>query len=460
MDYQYENLDSGRFQELCQSLLIKEYPNVQCFPIGQQDGGRDAVVYYQSSKDKKEFIVFQIKQVKHQPDQPHKWLKDILQEEAPKVSKLIPKGAKAYYLLTNVRGTAHLDVGSIDKVNKILSDVIEIPSTCWWRDDINRRLDNSWDLKWAYPEIITALDMLRYLLENGLTEDRHKLISVIEAFVQVQYSKDEVVRFKQGGLIQSKLLDLFIDVPIQPTDNQEGRHQAHFLHNIMRNYGEVDDLGLSDQPLTSLDSRYMISRERRHSLGAAVMLFHPIVQQEVPLIVLEGAPGQGKSTIVQFVCQMYRMRILKENMDAIPSYHRPSSLRIPIKIDLRDYATWLDGQDPFSSEEQEGKPEGWYKSLEAFLAYQIRYDSGWAPFSVSDLHTVAKLSSLLLVLDGFDEVADISKRQEVVTEVTTCAKRLKTIAASLQVIVTSRPAAFANSPGFSAFQKSSFLTSN
>ena len=61
MDYQYENLDSGRFQELCQSLLVKEYPNVQCFPIGQRDGGRDAIAYYQSNKNRKEFIVFQIK---------------------------------------------------------------------------------------------------------------------------------------------------------------------------------------------------------------------------------------------------------------------------------------------------------------------------------------------------------------------------------------------------------------
>lgn len=45
MDYLYENLGEDRFQELCQSLLIREFPNVQCFPIRQPDGGRDAVAY-------------------------------------------------------------------------------------------------------------------------------------------------------------------------------------------------------------------------------------------------------------------------------------------------------------------------------------------------------------------------------------------------------------------------------
>jgi hypothetical protein len=48
---------------------------------------------------------------------------------------------------------------------------------------------------------------------------------------------------------------------------------------------------------------------------------------------------------------------------------------------------------------------------------------------------------------GLDEVADISKRQEVVNEIVNGVNRLEAIAASLQVVVTSRPAAFANSPG-------------
>ena len=58
------------------------------------------------------------------------------------------------------------------------------------------------------------------------------------------------------------------------------------------------------------------------------------------------------------------------------------------------------------------------------------------------------LSSILLVFDGLDEVADINRRQEIVDEIGKGINRLREIAASLQVIITTRPAAFANSPGF------------
>lgn len=43
MQYDYERFTPDRFQEFCQSLLIRKYPDVQCFPVGQKDGGRDAV---------------------------------------------------------------------------------------------------------------------------------------------------------------------------------------------------------------------------------------------------------------------------------------------------------------------------------------------------------------------------------------------------------------------------------
>ena len=58
-----------------------------------------------------------------------------------------------------------------------------------------------------------------------------------------------------------------------------------------------------------------------------------------------------------------------------------------------------------------------------------------------------KRTPVLLVFDGLDEVADIEKRREVVNIIHTGSRRLKIHALSLQVVVTSRPAAFDNSPG-------------
>lgn len=78
----------------------------------------------------------------------------------------------------------------------------------------------------------------------------------------------------------------------------------------------------------------------------------------------------------------------------------------------------------------------------------IIHHSGGFDFSVADLHAIAKVSALLLVLDGFDEVADIPTRQEIIKEVKRGINNLRESAISLQVVITSRPAAFANSPGF------------
>ena len=166
-----------------------------------------------------EFVVFQVKfhRKKNSGEDPHKWLLDVLDKELPKVKKLIPKGAKAYYLLTNVKGTAHLDSGSIDKANDKMSKILCIPSQCWWRDDINRRLDNAWDLKWCFPNIMTGKDMLRLVIEAGFTEDRERRLDAMKAFLRSQYRQDQDIRFKQVEL-QNRLLDLFVDVPIREVD--------------------------------------------------------------------------------------------------------------------------------------------------------------------------------------------------------------------------------------------------
>ena len=47
MDYQLENLGDERFQQLCQALLVREFPDVQCFPVGMPDGGRDSIRWFQ-----------------------------------------------------------------------------------------------------------------------------------------------------------------------------------------------------------------------------------------------------------------------------------------------------------------------------------------------------------------------------------------------------------------------------
>ena len=458
MDYPFENLNPEKFQEFAQALLDREVPDLQCFPVAQSDGGRD-IVTYERKLPSQNFAIYQVKYVRKPlaEKDAHKWLLKIIQGEAPKVKKLIEKGAKQFFLITNVPGTAHPDVGSIDQMNKLLESELGIPSRCWWRDDLSRKLDDAWNLKWSYPELMTGPDLIRSIIESGLSEDKERRASAIKAFVLEQFNVDQVVKFKQVDL-QNRLLDLFIDVPALPPQNAETGKKVFKYHRVY----EYISYTLGNKGGTTFDeppSAYFNDRNR--VVGSATLLLHPLIQKETPWIVLEGAPGQGKSTITQYLCQVHRMRLLgseevkkylpeaykeSEGLGVIPEHHVNSHVCLPFRIDLRDLASWLSGYNPFLSEDKLNQSSS-HKSLEEFLALLVNYYSGGLDFSASDLIAVFKRSPILLVFDGLDEVADIEKRHEVVNTIHTGSRRLKASALSLQVIVTSRPAAFANSPG-------------
>ena len=450
MDYPLENLGPERFQLLCQSLITREYPRVQCLPVAQPDGGRDALSYLIES-DK--FIVFQVKYARKPlaGTDAHNWLVSILEDELPKVLKLIPRGASQYILVTNIPGTAHLDGGSIDRMNREMSDKLGIPSQCWWRDDLNRRLDNAWSLKWVYPELMTGPDFLRWIVESGLSEHRERRASSIRAFLRTQYDMDEEVRFKQVEL-QNKLLDLFIDVPTTFRDQLVSSRPLQIFYSRLSGspvgYSETGSQAESVAEEWATESPHW-APEQENVFEASTLLLSEALQSSVPRIVMEGAPGQGKSTIAQYVCQVHRMRLLQEEdvLGSVPAKHKDVPVRLPIKVDLRDLATWIAKKDPFNMDTQNEPPKSWHKSLEGFLAALISHQSGGTQFSIDDFLAVSRISAILLVLDGLDEVADVQRRQDTVEEIVKGVQRLEENAASLQVIVTSRPAAFANSPG-------------
>lgn len=440
MDYLYENLGDERFQEFCSCLVSKEFPNMQVFPVGQPDGGRDSLVYSMTST-KKDFVVFQVKYVRnpYQIKDIHKWLTETIEGEVDKINKLIPIGAKSYYLMTNVKGTAHLVAGSIDKLNKVLEEKINIPSICWWRDDLSRKLETDHTLKWSYPEIINGRDILNSALFNILNENKERRENVIRAYLADQYKIDNEVKFRQIDL-QNRLLDLFIDVPIRVKKinekNKSLRRTLESIENYQRKINVIDD---------------SFAIEERANIGAAEFLLNPKVQNEIERILLEGGPGQGKSTISQYVCQVHRIRLLikQSDLESIPDNIKNVPVRLPFKIDLRHIAAWVENKNPYQgtlSDEYFAKI--WQKSLEAFLIAHIFYHSKLEDFSSSDFIAICKLSPILFVFDGFDEIANLKVREEIIDFINKGINRISVNSQSIQVLITSRPAAFSDSIGF------------
>ena len=456
--YQYEQLNDESFQQLCQSLLAKEFSGLQCLPVGQPDGGRDAIFrLFEPTQEKSKFVLFQIKFTRRElnDSDARDWLLRTLKAELPKVQTQIREGAERFMLITNVSGTAHHKVGSKDKLQELLEEHIPIPAEAWWADDIDRRLDGEWDLKLAYPALLTGTDFLRLMIEASPSEGRERRENAMTAFLSNQFETDREVKFKQAEL-ENDIFDLFTDVPLVPR-NAAGRRKkpvdllaTAFGRVATSTSDEVDSFRIHQWLQTALgaESRFDAFYLRDETwLPAASLLLDRDFQQAEPLVILEGAPGQGKSTVVQYICQVHRVRILGHpESNAVDPVHLASPLRIPFKVELRDFATWLSGGNPFGNAGEDAPSATTPRSLEGFLSNLVQYASGGAEFGVSDLQATLRSSYALIVLDGLDEVAEIGQRQHVVEEITSAVTRLSALAPSLQVIVTSRPTAFTNSP--------------
>ncbi|MGY1642016.1 NACHT domain-containing protein [Geodermatophilus sp. SYSU D00703] len=446
VDYHFEQLGDERFQELCQAVLVAERDGIQCFPVGQPDGGRDVVQHFDSSnRAQRAFLVFQVKFVRRPDklDSPHKWLLDVMSKEAPKLATLLPKGAVGYYLLTNVSGTAHPDVGSIDKLNKLLSDKMSLPTQVMWRDDLVARVNANSSIRWAFPEILRATDILEALMRlPSENEGQVRRLDAIRAFVTQQYESDEEVRFKQVDL-QHDLTTLFVDVPAAlrrgPGDRRE-KHLNSLLLESIKNRSAPNGSGISGLA------------EYEPSVGAAALLASKEGQRRFPRLVIEGGPGQGKSTLVQFVCQVHRMRLLNkaEELRQVAERHQPQGAKIPIRVDLREYAVWLGGVNPFATQESERIPSGSSRHLEGFISALVQDLSGGVSFDVADFRATLRESSIFLALDGLDEIANLARRQEVIREVTSAARRLSELNSELQLVITTRPSAFTGLTDFSS----------
>ncbi len=124
MGYAYENSDPERFQHLCQSLLLSDFPDLQCLPVGQPDGGRDAIALQTKN-------IVQVKFRRSDEEESADWLIQVLERERPKIARLVDLGIENYLIMTNARGTAHLGTGRIDQVQQWLDTNIHwFPQEC------------------------------------------------------------------------------------------------------------------------------------------------------------------------------------------------------------------------------------------------------------------------------------------------------------------------------------------
>ena len=460
--YPYEQLDGSRFQRLVQSLLTVENPGIQCFPLSGSDGGRDALEGLPEGGKLADSIVYQVKFKEPQPlgtpstQDLYEWITGRLRRDLPAAHALKERGVTGYMVVTNLIGSGGLDSGLRDKVKEWAAQNIPLPTQFWWRDDLDARLPRHYDLIFRFglftgPESVRAILEARF--ENLATIDgpirRSETPPTILAFMSYlaeQHRLESKLRFEQADLPSSPLLDLFVDVPVG-------------MPNAGRNY-RAYQTSLFDVNEASFENVSHIEYYRHDRMiewemgdGAAELFLADAILPRFSKVVIEGAPGQGKSTLGQYVCQVHRIKLLdkKEDQNKLSTRHASAPVRLPIRVEFRHLASWFSGTNPWTSESmsQQNLSHDGAMSLESFIAAHIRHSTGGLAFTPDDVVSILSRTPSFIFLDGLDEIADIRLRQRIVKSAEASLSRLESLGADMRVLVTTRPAIFVKSPGFS-----------
>jgi len=410
--YLYERLGDHDFQQLVNALLAAQFPNFTPMALRQADGGIDGLRKLGPST----VLIYQVKwSVSGSEKNPVSWLDAVVKKELDNLRRLSAEGVRRYALVTNVPSTAKPGSGTFVQLNKKLDEYAKElgfdEMTCIWREALNSWLDNSEDsIKWAYADMLAGWDLIRFLVAEQVGAAKNqadrKLIRQVAAS---QWDDDQRVKFSQAEVDRKRMVDLFVDVT------------AELVHSPQR------------ARVRSLSS---------NELGGAA---HHLLQTPAPFTLVRGAPGQGKSTLSQYICQVHRSAFVPESErpKTLPALEKP---RFPIRLDLSDYALWLSGNDVWDhSDDRKPKREkarkGEKATVECFIADLMTHESGGITATADTVQGIFERVPSLVVLDGLDEVGSANIRRRVVNEINAFASRGKAYTEPLKVVVTTRPSA-------------------
>ncbi len=441
-DYDFSRLNPRDFEHLVQAIaLLAISPGVTPFGDGP-DGGREATyrgkTQYSSSGDPWDgYVVIQAKfKTRADPRSSGKWAVQQLSAELAAFADPDAKRTRPEYYLfvTNAVLTPAPETGSKDKAFAVLedaSDELGLKSwDIWDHDKLCRLLDVYRSVRSAYLGFITTGDVLSEVF-RAVKRLRPGFSRVMSRFLQAELRADQFVRLEQAGYTsdqKTQLAQVFVDLRALPAPSEEP---------------PPDERG--DKPLPAgivAELLELGSRVLRPSHLARLRGFQPKGPQ-APLsnrYVLIGGPGQGKSTLSQLLCQIYRVSLLRsipeeriapearELVDLFVEREQSSGLqakgarRFPVRVVLDTYAAQL--------------ATGQVNSVLSYIRGQIATDT---ECSVEDVREWLANYPWLIVFDGLDEVPATRNRDDVMSSISSFWSEVADVDADVLVVGTTRP---------------------
>ena len=426
MTYDLSRLSSDEFERLAQALATQHFgPGVVVFGDGP-DGGREAAVegklrYAPRAEPWDGTCVVQAK-FRQRPlgtEKDGPWAVKFLAEELDKFARRAGGRARPdyYVFVTNVVLSPGIG-GTKDQAIELLEtaksawglrdyDIWDYDKLCTWID-----LDAEVRTRFGWPTAGDVIERVIRTLDLSHPELERTLVNYLEKTLIA----DRFVRIEQAGHSAQQpvaLTQVFVDLPIGREHSYTGEL---FLHRLLKRSADLD------RPAEAGGR----SKSRR--------------------MVLVGGPGQGKTTLGQFACQVFRAGLLAalapeslspEGQDAIDAVRAACATaglelgqnpRFPIRVALTDLASAL------AEEEQ---------PLVSYLVGAISTRVG-SPVSADLFRQWLTAAPWFLVLDGLDEVPASAGRDLVMRCIGDFWVDVAQLGADVLVLATTRPQGYSD----------------
>lgn len=441
--YNLDGLDNDSFEDLVQSLCTgitgfrgKVYGSG---PDGQReftfDNEIEASLFFVNSLKTlygKTFVQAKYKDSQTRIDD-YTWLRKNLKDEMEKFKDKMTTDPGYipinYLFFTNVKLTPTKDSGIKDKIDKFVNEYNDVIKNIFvlGYDEVCKLLDNNRDVAITYTSYICPGDILQKIL-SFITFNEANTIETLMTFLEKEFIDDTYSRMEQAGMQNERKITLenvFIDIHATTEGNIDTKEKPYFVQSIVASGNSVNRFtedALLRENIDHVKNNKTLSMNRNK-------------------YVLIGSAGQGKSTLNQFLCQIYRAYFLKNHDNNYSEdihefievfendYGYPiKCLRIPIRIVLNDYAEWISLNVKSIN-----------ISVNAYILSRIKMKTN-QDIHISDFNLLLKTYSWLFIFDGLDEVSTYSNREKVLLEINSFIETdLRRNNCDYLVIATSRP---------------------